>query len=72
MERVLDNWNDIKQDVTEKLSNEELLTYLDEKQLKKMMEDLEHLDCVQNNRRSFLVACAFNFYACSVFLQRKE
>lgn len=72
VERVLDNWNDIKQDVTEKLSNEELLTYLDEKQLKKMMEDLEHLDCVQNNRRSFLVACAFNFYACSVFLQRKE
>lgn len=72
VERVMDNWEEIRQDVIEKLSNPQLLTYLDEQQLKTFVEDLKHMDCVPKKKRSVLVAYAFNFYACSVFLQRKE
>ncbi len=71
-ERVMRNWDQLEQDVIEKLSNQVLLTYLDKRQLDTLVEDLKQLDSIPEEKRSSLVACAFNVYACSVFLQRKE
>lgn len=72
VERVMCNWEQIERDVTEKLSNQTLWLYLDKQQLGTLVEDLRQMDHLSEEKRGSLVACAFNFYACSVFLQGKE
>lgn len=72
VERVMRNWKHIAQDVTEKLSDQTLLLYLDKQQLETLVEELKQMDNISQEKRSSLVACAFNLYACSVFLQTKE
>ena len=72
VERVMRNWDKIGKDVLEKLSLQALFLYLDKDRVDALIRKLERLDEIPDEERQSLVACAFNLYACSVFLQRKE
>lgn len=72
VERVMQNWNQVGKDVLEKLSEQTLFLYLDKERIDMLVRKLERLDEIPDEERSSLVACAFNLYACSVFLQGRE